>query len=604
MKPMDLLRYMDKVDHKYVAEASDRGVQVYRKRRLAVRLTLAACLAVVILTGAVLAKPTLYVWETRNTVTSWSNPYLQIPGVHEKPSSSLLVSAELPAQKKLDAATPFTLSAGFGQASGFEYATLSVKAYGFEITDKDGNTVRDRYVRTVEDFNSGDFGLVYEDSFGQRHRTGCQYFEDFTFRFVGDDTTTGWGPIEISLLTRDEGSYQRERVTVYYTVENGVLKLSRKNPVKGNENGGGHAVLVPEDEEVIPTEDNIAVRAELSDSILHPGDYCFVEMTARLQPRGEIYPTDSFTAALRYAETVGGRDYSFYISAPGPYAEMLGLDQVVLPVPKDAPAGTYDLVITDQETGFEWVFENMVWILPHVGDSEENQPAYEDFSCNVKVSHPTLAQGEYWPGAVFLDLTLDGQDRSLFCTVELVFAEDGGEACTITLKEPAYSSNLPFPYIPADAPVGGYDLVITEQRYGYIWRYNHAVEITENPDAPRFVFYTDIQDVLTVSRSSKTVYRFNATMENRGSAFTVPSGLQFCPIASLTGEDPTATGILCKVVTTAGPVSGETVRTGQTGTCQYELVLTPNTGCGLYDLTLSFPNNYYVTIPHAVKVVE
>ena len=39
MKPMDLLRYMDTVDHKYVAEASDRGVQVYRKRRLAVRLT-------------------------------------------------------------------------------------------------------------------------------------------------------------------------------------------------------------------------------------------------------------------------------------------------------------------------------------------------------------------------------------------------------------------------------------------------------------------------------------------------------------------------------------------------------------------------------------
>ena len=604
MKPMDLLRYMSMADPAYVAEASDSGVRAYRRRRRSTSLALAASLIVVVLAGVFLTRPMLYVWENRNTVASWQENggfvYLEF----DKPSPSVYVSAEMPAQKRMEHDAPFTLSVGLGQASDYANATLSVKAYGFEITDKDGNTARDRYVRTLSDFNSGDYGLSYEDFFGTTRRTGCSYFEDFTFRYVGAENATGWGPIEFSLLTRDEGSYERQHVTVYYTMENGVLRLSRKNPVKGTENGGQHAVLIPEDEEIIPTEENVAVRADLSTGVLHPGDYCFVELTARLQPRGEIYPTDSFTAALRYSETVGGRDDSFLLRDSEKQAAILDLDQLYYPVPEDAPVGSYDLVITDTDKGFEWVFENMVWILPHEEDPEENKPAYEDFSCGVTVNRPILSQGENWFGAISLDLTLDGKDMSLFCTAELIYAEDGGKACTITLKEPAYSSHMPFSYIPADAPVGGYDLVITEHRYGYTWRFGHAVEITENPDAPQYNFYTDIENVLTVSRTSKTVYSFNAIVENRGSAFTVPSGLQFYPIATLTGADPAANGILCRVVTMSGPMSGETVRTGQMGTCRYELVLTPNTACGLYDLTLSFSNNHYITIPQAVEVVE
>ncbi len=604
MKPMDLLRYMSMADPAYVAEASDSGVRAYRRRRRSTSLALAAGLIVVVLAGVFLTRPMLYVWENRNTVASWQENGGFVYFEFDKPSPAVYVSAEMPAQKRMEHDAPFTLSVGLGQASDYANATLSVKAYGFEITDKDGNTARDRYVRTLSDFNSGDYGLSYENFFGTTRRTGCSYFEDFTFRYVGAENATGWGPIEFSLLTRDEGSYERQHVTVYYTMENGVLRLSRKNPVKGNENGGQHAVLIPEDEEIIPTEENIAVRADLSTGVLRPGDYCFVELTARLQPRGEIYPTDSFTAALRYAETVGGGDYSFYISAPGPYAEMLGLDQVVLPVPKDAPAGTYDLVITDQETGFEWVFENMVWILPPVGDPEVNVPAYEDFSCGVTVSRPTLAQGEYWPGAVSLDLTLDGKDMSLFCTAELVYAEDGGKACTITLKEPAYSSHMPFSYIPADAPVGGYDLVITEHRYGYTWRYNHIVEITENPDAPQYNFHTDMEDVLTVSRSSEAIYSFNATVENRMMDFALSAGNHFYPSVALTlsGSDDGEYGIQC-VRSSWATMAEQVVRTGQMGSCLYRLVITPDTPCGLYDLTLSY-GGVSVTIPQAVEVVE
>ena len=204
-----------------------------------------------------------------------------------------------------------------------------------------------------------------------------------------------------------------------------------------------------------------------------------------------------------------------------------------------------------------------------------------------------------------MDLTLDGQDRSLFCTVELVYAEDGGKACTITLKEPAYSSHMPFPYIPADAPAGGYDLVITEHRYGYTWRYNHILEITENPDAPRYVFHTDIEDVLTVSRSSKESYCFTAIVENRMMDFTLPEGGRFSPSAGLTmmaGDAPAAT-VLCKDMSPANVTEIRTVRTGQMGTCRYELILTPDTPCGLYDLTLSYGGES-VTLSQVVQVVE
>ena len=135
MKAIDLLKYLDKADPAYIEEASDYNLLLYRKRRKRTRTALAACLILVVLAGVFLTKPALYAWETRNTVTSWPSASISFPGFASKPSSSVYVSAEMPDQKRFSADTPFTLSIGLGQVSDYEYATLSVKAYGFEITD-------------------------------------------------------------------------------------------------------------------------------------------------------------------------------------------------------------------------------------------------------------------------------------------------------------------------------------------------------------------------------------------------------------------------------------------------------------------------------------
>jgi hypothetical protein len=199
MKAIDLLKYLDKADPAYIEEASDYNLLLYRKRRKRTRTALAACLILVVLAGVFLTKPALYAWETRNTVTSWPSASISFPGFASKPSSPIYVSAEMPDRKRFSADTPFTLSIGLGQVSDYEYATLSVKAHGFEITDKDGNTVTDRYVRTLSNFNSGDYGMVYRNGKPTSPVTGCQYLEDFTFRFTGSENTTGWGVIEFSL---------------------------------------------------------------------------------------------------------------------------------------------------------------------------------------------------------------------------------------------------------------------------------------------------------------------------------------------------------------------------------------------------------------------
>ena len=257
MKPYDVLSYMELADSSYVEEASDYNLLLLRKHRKRTRLVAAACLALVVLTGALIAKPALYAWESRNTVTSWSTAIIRVPGAQTKPTPSIYVSAEMPAKKKFSADASFPLSVGMGQRFDYDYATLSIKAPGFEITDKDGNTAIDRYVRTFSGFNSGDYGMLYQNG----RITGCEYVESFTFRYVGPKDSETRGGIDISLMNRDEGSRMGDVVTVYYSVKNGVLKLTDKRPADNGvtENGGVMLEEVTEGETVIPTQDNISV---------------------------------------------------------------------------------------------------------------------------------------------------------------------------------------------------------------------------------------------------------------------------------------------------------------------------------------------------------
>ena len=592
MKAIDLLKYLELADPAYVAEASDCNLLLYRKRRKRTIRALAACFALVVLGSIVFAKPALHAWETRNTVTSWSegNGFVYIGFGDPKPSASVMVSAEMPVQKRFAADTPFTLSVGMGQVADYEYATLSVTAYGFEITDKDGNTATDRYVRTLSAFNSGDYGVTYNN----RHKvTGCTYLEDFTFRFTGSENTTGWGVIEFSLQSRDESSTMGDSVTVWYTLQNGVLKLSDKNPVKGDQNGNGTMLQPVETEEgtVTLSKEDISVQAALDPSVLYLGQYLedSLEITARHKTYLTKYSTDGFTAELIYAETLRTEDFSFFIQKPDEQTED-GLTYYFVPrVPVDAPIGSYDLRITDPETGFVWVFENMALVLP------PDIPAYEDFVFEPDPAAEPLNQGANLPGGwdPFF-LTLDGEDVAYQCRATLEYrTEQGGESYSITLMESMLSSYLPPDFVSVDAPAGMYDLVVTHELYGYTWRAESFIEILENPGAERFGLYHDMGKKLTVSRSSGDIYPFTVTVENRGDPFTVTESPSsgFLPTADVylwNESEGTGHGLGLLVKWPFQEERERTVSTGETGSLAHEIHVKSDTPCGLYDLVVSY----------------
>lgn len=609
MKAIQLLNYLDLADMKYVEEASDRNLLLFRKRRKRTRTALAACMTLVVLAGVFLTKPALYAWETRNTITSWNDSLL---GVSSKPSPSVMVSAEMPAQKRFAADTPFTLSVGMGQVSDYEYATLSVTAYGFEITDKDGNTATDRYVRTLSDFNSGDYGMVYRNGKPTSPVTGCSYLEDFTLRFVGSENTTGWGVIEFSLQSRFEHGSMGDSVTVYYTLQNGVLKLSDKNPVKGNQNGG----LALEDEP--PTGDITLSKEDISIQILgrmprtslYPGQYMGDDFKIRAFhiPTQKDYPSDGFTAELVYAETLREEDFSFVIKKPVELDPNGDFVVALSPrIPHDAPIGSYDLRVTDPATGFVWMFENMAVVLPN------NNPAYEDFVFESDPLGYPLAQGDYWPSGGWepLSLTLHGEDMTPLCRIELEYrTEADGEAYSILLEESCFASYVPPAFVSVDAPAGWYDLVVTYAEYGYSWRCENYVEIIENPDAERYGLYHSMGEHLRVSLSANEVYTFVAKVENRGDPVTVTVTPQdpVAPEAWLTIAYPPAdSGELFEIpLDLASTPYFEpyewTWQTGKTVSQIFEIMVTPDTPCGLYNLTLTY-EDCTVTFKDVVEVV-
>ncbi len=618
MKAMDLLKSLNAVDPAYVAEASDRNLLLYRKRKKRTRMAVAACLAGVVLAGVFMVKPALYAWETRNTVVSWRDNggfvYLEF----DKPSASVFVSAEMPAQKKFAAEAPFTLSVGMGQASDYAYATLSVKAEGFEITDKDGNTVTDRYVRTLSDFNSGDYGMVYRDGKRTSPITGCSHLEDFTLRYVGGENAAGWGVIEFSLTSRGQSSTMGDAVAVYYTVQNGVLKLTDKRPADGGLRG--ELAEETEDGTVSLSAEDIAVNVRMDTAVFTPFQYfgdC-LEITAHYKTNRTEYATDRFTAELVYAESLREKDYSFFLKKPAAYTED-GHTVVMVPrVPVDAPVGSYDLRITDPETGFVWVITDRAWVLPELPDGS-GIPAYGDFVCEAEEVTHTPKQGDSeWGFGELFTLTEKGKDVSFICRAHLEYAGDTGEDYTVVLAESGVSSSLGavLSFVPADAPAGPYDLVITHGIYGYTWRFENYVEVAENPHARSFGLYHSMGQRLTVRRSAEMEYTFVAKVENRGKPFTltVTEDERFMPQAALTAiihTDSSDTAPAYPIYSPSGkfeacsialqplrePVTepyGQTVTTGQTGSCTYRILVTPDTPCGIYDLTLSYGDSKVV----------
>lgn len=602
MKAMDLLKHLNGVDPAYVEEASDHGVLAYRRRQKRARLAAAACLAGIMVAGAVLAKPALHAWETLNVVTSWDDSLLS--GA-PKPSSSVYVSAALPERRRADAASPFTLSVGMGQTSDYAYATVTVRAEGFEITDQDGNTARDLYVRTFFGFDGEEFDVLRARGKDRGRVTGCKYFESFTFRYIGSEDAVDSGFIDVDLQCRGGGSdLMGDSVTVYYTLKDGELRFTDKRPAEGGLKGE-LTVDTAEPEEEAPTlsQEDISVSVRLERTVFTPFLYfgnC-IDITASVLPHGESYPTESFTAELVYAETLREEDYSFFIQKPTQYTED---GHAIIPVPRvptDAPSGAYDLRITDPDTGFVWVFENSACVLPELPNGE-GIPAYEDYVCRAEEVTSPRAQGDDdWGFTELFTLTENGKDVSLLCRAHLEYAGDTGEAYTVTLMESAFSSGFFAPYfVPADAPAGHYDLVITHSIYGYTWRFENYIEVAANPDAALFGLYHSISEPLKISRSEETVCSFAAKVENRGRPFTVTDKARFAPEAILVRNGSEIT--LAPEAESATGAYEMTVGTGTTATRRFQILVYPDTPCGYYDLILSY-GDCSVTFEDAVAVV-
>ena len=498
MRAEGLLTYMELADPMYVEEASDRNVMLYRKRRKRMAWVACACLAVVLLAGVFFAEPVMNAWNMRNTVVSWPTAAIPFPGVAPKPSVPIFVSAEMPDRKKFSADTPFTLSVGMGQIGNTEeYATLSVNAHGFEITDKEGNTVTDRYVRTLSEFNNGDYGMLYRNGKPTGSITGCSYLEDFTFRFTGSENTKGWGVIEFSLQSRGENSFMGDHVTVYYTIQNGVLRLTDKNPVRdGNQNGSLGAILEETD-----TAPNQAKTVEFS----YGGDNITVSATTPFLTRGEAWQEkikisgipmlSDYMVALYPKDTTEGRIIRLML--PSTFSS---LHDFVIPT--DAPLGSYDLVVTwygylaGSGERPEWVFEDFVTVT----EPGTVTLSKEDFSIRVDMPLGALTHGEFlgdkFQITAFHIPTQKDYPTNGF-TAELIYAETKREEdFSFVAKKPVeLDANGGFvvalsPRVPMDAPIGSYDLRITDPVTGYVWVFENAALIlpTDIPAYEDFIF--------------------------------------------------------------------------------------------------------------------
>lgn len=586
MRPYDLLKNMDLADPAYVEEASDRSLLVYRKRRKRTRTVVAACLVLAVLAGGVFTEPAVSAWNLRNTVVSW--PSSVLPGASVEPSSGVYVSAEIPTREKMDADQPFTLSVGLGQGASYEYATLSIKAPGFEITDPKGNTVTDRYVRTLMDFGGGDYGML-RGNVNRGCYMGCAYLEDFTFRYVEGEDSVEQGGIHISLTHRGEDSAMGDAVTVYYSVEDGVLKLIDTPPA----DGGGHAVLEEETHpgDVTLSKEDISVQVSMENVLLtHRMRVDKPRIHAFFPALGEDYTEGRFTAELVYAETARAEDYSLYIAKPNKPTEESAVLSVYSSIPLEAPVGAYDLRITDLETGFVWLFENMVLVVPSaLHPNGDGFPAKEDLICKAMAAKPCLKQGEYLVGEDFsiFDISVqhkNGEDRTWNCTAWLTDTPLGYKDKDFVVKESALSSMTPHYYIPVDMPAGYYDLVVRDDFMGHTWVFEDFIEIIEDPDAERFDFYHDINGVLTVSRSSWETYSIFTSVHYRGQNRELVQDESFVPEASLVMQTNHSGWIPSIGLKRIGEPESWTL----SGSCKYELEITPDTPCGLYDLVLSY----------------
>ena len=157
-----------------------------------------------------------------------------------------------------------------------------------------------------------------------------------------------------------------DTVTVYYTIQNGVLKLTHKNPVRdGSQNGGMGAVLdgsntVPKTVEL--SHEGYHMTVTVTDPSLIRGEAWQDKIDINVTLRGKPCESSDFMITLYPRDFVTGevKRHTIRLMLPITFSSM---HDIVIPA--DVPLGSYDLVVTwygsntdDEENLPRWVFEH------------------------------------------------------------------------------------------------------------------------------------------------------------------------------------------------------------------------------------------------------
>ena len=228
----------------------------------------------------------------------------------------------------------------------------------------------------------------------------------------------------------------------------------------------------PPDDENGMESNGYELIATIEDDTLAPGEEWNIHLDVRRD--GESVPIVDLSAVLEYAGEEPVRD-SYEMKVREPLYSSSLADTSVSYI---APIGAYDLVVTlydyEAEQPIRWHLEHFLTVVP---------PPYEDYRVSATLSPNILKPGEPLDGKLDITVSWGQVVKSMGgWTAEMrLVGGDGDYSFTICDEQTwldLFSSSSasqtvelhPDP-IPADAPEGIYELVVSIENYGYTWKF-------------------------------------------------------------------------------------------------------------------------------------
>lgn len=233
-----------------------------------------------------------------------------------------------------------------------------------------------------------------------------------------------------------------------------------------------------------PAYEDYTVTASLSPNVLEPGAALDGILSINVRLNGTttsaaLYPAPelrnlSWKAEMRQVDG----DYRFEVWDQD-VAHVFFSDNSLLrknAVPADAPEGFYDLVVSMEEYGYEWVFPKLLLVWPEGKSLFDDLPAYEDFTCTAEITDNSVTCIRGDAPEITVDLTCKGEVYRDFeaylefdqpavsnpYTIPLTFDEETGQAVF---------------RVGFDTPIDNYALVVKDTRGGYTWRFPSFVTV-------------------------------------------------------------------------------------------------------------------------------